>query len=55
LMSTAGAAMRLGNFQYPKQWRKYVTDLREQLEQVRDVLKSQAIAGRDEARPEVRS
>ena len=55
LASVAASAMRLGNLQYPQLWRKCVVDLREQFEKVRGVLNSQAVAGRDETHPELRS
>jgi two-component system sensor histidine kinase RpfC len=55
LSSTAETAMRLGNFQYPKQWRRCVMDLREQLEKAHSILNAQTIANRDGARPEIRT
>ena len=56
LSSTAASAMQLSNFQYPKEWRRSVQQLREQLEKARSTLKASAITTtRDESRPELRS
>jgi two-component system sensor histidine kinase RpfC len=56
LSSTAASAMQLSNFQYPKEWRRSVQQLREQLEKARSTLKASAVTTtRDESRPELRS
>ena len=55
LANTVASTMQLAKTQYEKQWRKCVADLREQLEQVRNVLHTKPTAGRDETDPELRS